>query len=289
MARKLTVTLDLTRYRAPEQSDIDEAKSFVLDRNEASRALASAIDGVLDRMAEQMAVICYRYGIDPKRFTLSDAYSPGMMAEISDAMDQVEDDITALIDDFSTRVTEDGDRRIALLAWMALLGRGNRNLRDTLHGYLTKTMRDFGAALAALAYAGRDLPHAVSSLRTYKHQIWNMPEMKGAFRLSGEFEDALIRSHGVTEGARGISSSGASNVTQMARTTLDMAWMRSLRLDFEEGGAAGYYVARGSSYPCPLCDSMCGFHTMDDTEGFPPYHARCCCFVFPIYPTDKED
>lgn len=283
MARTLTVTIDTTKYRTPQQSDIEEAKRYVLDRNETAIALASAIDLVLDRMAEQIVTVCYRYGIDPKRFVISQEYNADMMSEIADIMDEVDADIMDLIEEYSTRMTDDRDRISALLLWMSTLGRGNRNLQDTLDGYLYKTLRDCEAAIAALSFAGKDMAFTINRIKAYKHQIWTMPEMQAAFRSADEFEAPLIQTQGVTEGARGISSSGATNVTQMARITLEMAWMRSLRMDYEESGAAGYYVARGSTYPCALCDSMVGFHPITDIEGFPPYHPHCCCFTFPIY------
>lgn len=48
----------------------------------------------------------------------------------------------------------------------------------------------------------------------------------------------------------------------------------------------GYRVVRGSSYPCSLCDSMCGYYT--DTLNLPPYHNRCCCIAIPVYRNEIE-
>lgn len=283
MARDIVISIDTSQYLAPSQEDVDRAKRFVLQRVDASIALVSAIDIVLDDMAERIAVICYKYGIEPERFTISSEYNEDMMYEIAEVMDDIEEQILSLIDEYSTRVTSDRTRIAALLAWLSLLGRDNRNLQDTLDIYLRKTMRDFEAALAALAYADCDMATAVGRLKQYKHQIWNMPEMRNAFRHKDDFESELIRTKGVTEDAVGLSSSGATNVTRMARTTLEMTWMRSLRMSYEEDGAAGYYVVRGSKYPCELCDSMCGFHPIKDTKGFPPYHPRCCCIALPVF------
>lgn len=40
-------------------------------------------------------------------------------------------------------------------------------------------------------------------------------------------------------------------------------------------------VFRGSSYPCALCDSMVGFHTLSE-DALPPYHPNCCCYAVPV-------
>lgn len=43
--------------------------------------------------------------------------------------------------------------------------------------------------------------------------------------------------------------------------------------------AAGFYVYRGSTFPCDECDSHVGFHTIDDVGALPLYHNHCMCYV----------
>ena len=53
-------------------------------------------------------------------------------------------------------------------------------------------------------------------------------------------------------------------------------------------GALGYYIERGSSYPCDTCEDHTGrFFKIDDRENIPQYHRNCRCFVVFVY--DKED
>lgn len=69
--------------------------------------------------------------------------------------------------------------------------------------------------------------------------------------------------------------------------TVQMGWMHFLRDEYEERGAAGYWVGRGSNYPCEaICDLKVGFHDINDKEGFPPFHGHCCCWAIPVY--EKE-
>lgn len=46
-------------------------------------------------------------------------------------------------------------------------------------------------------------------------------------------------------------------------------------------GANGFYVYRGSSYPCAECQSHVGFHKMGDE--YPPFHGHCVCYAVYIY------
>ena len=280
---KVVVVIDTGKYKSPTQDDIRSAKNFVLQREEYARLLQSRIDEILSDAAESIVTICYRYDFDPKHLYFGNGFSEQMMNDISEVMDDAELEILDLIYKYSTRVTNDRDRINALLLWMATLGRGNKNLKDTLDGYLYKFMKDLEAAVAALRYAKVAMSDAVTKVKSFLHTIYTMPEVSAAFKEASTFAATYIQSRGVQKGGVGLSNNGSTNVTNMARITLQMAWMRSHRLDMEEDGAAGYYVLRGSNYPCSLCDSKVGFHPITNTEDFPPFHGHCCCITIPIY------
>lgn len=288
MSSTIKIRIDGNRYRIPKKDDIQSAKDFILQRNENARALASRIDEILDDIAEQIVNICYRYDVDPLTFTISSDYNEDMMNEIAEVMDQAEELILNLIYEYSTRVTADKDRMAFLVAWIQTLGRNNRNQEETLYGYLFKTMKDYEAAIAALRYKEVSMADAITKIKMYKHQIYSMPEIMDAFKHSQDFSAQYIQTLGVQAGAVGLSNSGATNVTNMAKTTLQMAWMRSLRMDYEKDGAIGYYVLRGSTYNCAKCQEQVGFHEISDIEGFPPQHPSCCCYAVPIYPIETE-
>lgn len=282
MAEPIRIKIDTSEYMPPEEEDIEAAKLFILQREENARRLEKRIDEILADAAARIVIICYRYKVDPKLLYFSVGFNEQMMDEIAAVMDEIEEKILDLILEYATRVTGDRTRIAALLQWLATLGRGNRNLKDTLDGYLFKTMKDWEAAIAALIFAGADETRAVTKIKTHLHTIYTMPEVTAAFRIAEKFTATYIRRRGVTQGGVGLSNNGSTNVTSMAKTTLQMAWMRDRRNEMEEDGAAGYYVLRGSTFPCDLCDSMTGFHPIEDTRGFPPYHPHCCCFVVPI-------
>lgn len=288
MADRIKIKLDTSIYASPTSEDISSEKDFIRRREEYASILESRIDEVLADAAERIIIICYRYDVDPKHLYFGSGFNEQMMNEISDVMDEEEQKILDLINEYSTMVTTDKNRINALLLWMATLGRGNRNLRDTLDGYLYKFMKDMEAAVAALRHANATMAEAVTKAKTYLHTIYTMPEVMAAFKEASTFAATYIQSRGVQKGGVGLSNNGSTNVTNMARITLQMAWMRSHRLDFVDNEAVAYYVLRGSNYPCSLCDSKVGFHDITDTDNFPPYHGHCCCYVIPIYPIIEE-
>lgn len=280
---KVVIKLDTKKYQAPSQQDIEAAKQFILQREENARMLEDKIDELLADAAEKIVIICYRYDVDPQKLYIASGFNEQMMNEIAEVMDELEEEILALMQEYATRSTKDRDRINALLLWMASLGRGNRNLRDTLEGYLYKFMKDLEAAIAALRFADATMADAVTKVKTNLHTIYTMPEVMAAFKNASEFAATYIQSRGVQKGGVGLSNNGSTNVTNMARLTLQMVWMRSRRLEMEEDGAAGFYVLRGSNYPCDYCDSKVGFHPMTDIDYFPPFHGHCCCYVVPIF------
>jgi hypothetical protein len=282
MANSIRLKLDTSKYAAPTQADINAAKQFILQREEYARMLESRVDEILNDAAERIVIICYRYDVDPKYLYFGSGFNEQMMSEISDVMDEIEQAIIDIINEYSTIVTKDKDRTNALLLWIASLGRGDMNLQGTLDAYLYKFMKDLEAAIAALRYANATMAGAVTKVKSHLHSIYTMPEVLAAFKEASTFAATYIQSKGVQKGGVGLSNNGSTNVTKMARITLQMAWMRSYRMDFEESGAVGFYVLRGSSYPCSLCDSKVGFHVIDETDYFPPFHPNCCCYVIPI-------
>ena len=144
-------------------------------------------------------------------------------------------------------------------------------------------MKDIEAAVAALKYANIPLAQAITKAKTHLHTIYVMPEVQQAFKQAESFTATYIRSRGVVKGNVGLSNNGSTNVTNMAKTTLQMVWMRSQVMDYKEQGAAGLYVLRGSNYFCTPCDDNCGFHPIEESYGVLPVHPSCCCYAIPVF------
>lgn len=288
MSAPIKIRLDTSKYRTPTEEDVRAAKQYILQREACAAQLRENIDGLLTDAATNIVEICYRYGVDPKRFTISSEYNADMMDEISTVMDELEEDILSLIEDYSLQPVEDSRQRYILLLWLLALGKGGRDLRGTLENYLYKFMKDMEAAIAALRYMGRSQKEAAQEIEKFLHDIYGMPEVLTAIRHRGDFAATYIYFGGVQSGAVGISDNGSTNVTDMGTITVQMAWMKEEEEDFEQKGAIGYYQLRGSDFYCPACDEEVGFHLGLDGINEKPYiHPHCKCYRIPIY--RKED
>ena len=79
----------------------------------------------------------------------------------------------------------------------------------------------------------------------------------------------------------GVYRSSHQNAMRLARTSMNRAYHKA---DHDRWGqmnfVVGIKVQRGSSYPCPLCDSMVGEYPKDFT--FLGWHPNCLCTATPI-------
>lgn len=270
------------------EKQVQTAKNFVLRREQAANGLATLVDALMEDAAVQIAQICYRYGVDPKNFSISPTYNSDMFKEIAEVMDILEDEILDLIGLYATKCTKDEKKKPLLLLWILALGKNNKGLRESLEIRLRMFLKDIEAMIVASKLTKYNSSNISGLIKSYIHTVYQMPGMTAAFKNSSLFKAENIRTKGVKHGNIGSSNSEANNILRFAKMTAQMGWMHYYRELFEEQGAVGYYVIRGSQYPCELCDSKTGFHDIKDVDGFPMYHANCCCVAIPVFEKDLE-
>jgi len=276
-----TQLLDI--YSPITENDIVSAQNYVRRRESAASGLSSLIDALLKDAAAEITEICYRYGVDPRRFTLTERYNARMFSEVAEVLDRLEDEIMDLVLDYSLRCTESKKRRAVLLPWVLALGRGSRNLQQTLRARMKMFIGDMEAVICSMVQAKVPLTGAVTKIRSGLHAVYTIPEVRSAFSRSIRLQAQNLRTKGVKKGNVGNSSSEANNILRFAQITVQMAWMRNQLLSYKDRGAAGYYVFRGSSYQCDLCDSRVGWHPMKDMDAYPPQHGHCMCYAVPVF------
>lgn len=273
----------LDTYQPITEEDIQTGKNFVLRRESAANGLASLIDALTADAAARMVQIAYKYGIDPENFQMSPQYNEQMFREMSQILDELEDEIFDLIESYSTRCTKDEDKKKMLLLWILSLGKNGKGLRRSLEDRLWMLSRDIEAMIAAAMTAKMDVTRAISTIRSNLHTSYQMPGMQAAFARSSLYKAQYIRTHGVKKGNRGSSNSESNNIIRFAKTTVQMAWMRYHHRLYEEQGAAGYMCFRGSTFPCSECDDICGIFIPMERGMVLPVHANCCCYAVPVF------
>lgn len=287
MAEDIQIQL-LDIYQPITEEDIRTGKKFVLCRESASNGLASLVDALMSDAAAEMVQIAYKYGIDPENFQMSPQYNEQMFKEISRILDELEDEILDLMEEYSLRCTKDDDKKKWLLLWILALGRSGKGLRRSLEDRLWMLSRDMEAMIAAAMTAKMDVARAVSAIRSNIHTAYQMPGMKEAFAHSSRYKAQYIRTHGVKKGNRGSSNSEANNIIRFAKTTVQMAWMHYHHRLYEENGAAGYMCFRGSTFPCQECDDICGVFIPMERGMVLPVHTSCCCYAVPVFSINSQ-
>ena len=288
----MDIDIDTELYRMPTQKEVDDAKKYILRRESYAQILGSRIDALLVDAAGQITQICLKYNIQAKDFTMT--ADKKMYQEVSEVMDNLDEEIMALIQQFSTECAKSESHKHLLLLWIATLGRANLNLQQTLDGYLNRYLYDLEALIASFKLRMENNPSfkqsaVISQIKAAQHSVYTTPAVREAMAYKRQMSARYLKTRGVHRDdvplpITGSSNSNANNVENMAKITLQMAWMREELDEWEEDGAVGYYQLRGSSYPCEICDAAVGFYL-----GFPDRlegdieHPHCQCWRIPIY------
>lgn len=279
MAEPITISLpDI--YEDITEEDISKEKNWTLRRNDNAVLLSSLVVTLLQDAIRQLTQIAYKYNCRPEQFQFSQ--DKKLREEVAQVMEELEADIMELVETYSLKETKDKDRRALLLPWLlALSSKGSKDLQSTLHARLTQFLFDTEAQIAAMKLAKYDQTKATTRAISTMKAVYTAPEVQAAFKKPSAAK--YIKSKGVHTGNKGLSSSGAYNVESFAYQTAVLGWERSHYMDYQEKGAEGFYVLRGSTYPCDLCDSKVGFHKIDEVEALPPFHSHCQCYSVPVF------
>lgn len=279
MAEPITITLpDI--YENITEEDINKEKNWTRSRNDNASLLSSLVEALLADAAKRLTQIAYKYNCKPEQFKF--AQDKNLREDVAQIMDDLEANIMELVEKYSLNESNNKKRRSKLLPWlMALASKGSKDLNSTLHARLTQFLYDTEAQIAAMLLTGYNQTEAVGRVVSTMHSVYSATEVRRAFKKLSEAK--YIKSKGIHEGNKGLSSSGAYNVESFVYQTAVLGWERSHYMDYEEREAEGFYVLRGSNFPCDLCDSKVGFHKLAEKDAMPPFHPHCMCFTVPVF------
>lgn len=205
-----------------------------------------------------------------------------------------EEDVNILIEEMCSELLSDclilgvDDRtedRDMILAYMT--GGGDE---DSLEGLIGKRGSTFLGEVTAVYLAGKllglDERSLLSSIKANLKHPWDnevliaVREKIRRGEIDGEIEDFDSPHFGT-----GIEISSMGALQTITTSAIADAWMWWQHEDAAKQGAKGYFVLRGSSYPCDTCQAIvdAGFHQITDMDSIPPQHAHCCCFVVYSY------
>ncbi len=250
--------------RQPSDKDVQAAKAYLIERISAEQAMDYQLERVLREAAERIVTICYLAHVNPKRFRYLD-----LTLRAQSEIDEVINEVQEAIDDyFQTFAIPDHEENRDIILPIILGENHGMTFEQRLSGYCDKYRDELMVLVGAGLLLGIRQSALAKSIGDHLRQPYKNP------LLADGIESAL--SYG-----RGRTNSMFTALSDLTRFGIADAWMRDWAITTRNNGALGWWVRRGSTYPCELCDSMVGFHA--DESELPPYHGHCACIAVPVY------
>lgn len=254
----------------PTEDEIRRAKEYLTMRLETERLVVSTMNDALLSAARRIVNISRRYGIPPEKFRFS--ADPRLKREINNILALLREALYSHIESADTFEDEGGDS--PYIAPALTEEDHGKTFRRRLAEYVSRWGYETEAVIAAAGLEGvKDKTEILDGIREYMDRPYDNPWMKGH---RGEGEAARLRA--IPRYGRGKRIAAASAMALLLTAVVAKGWMQNWAR--RNAGKRGYYVFRGSSYPCDICQSQTGFlHDIKDTAGLPPYHSSCKCYV----------
>lgn len=243
------------------EQELEDAKAFLRDRLRNEQSMSADVLRLLELYAGYLLTALF-----------GNAPENEIEALIQDLIEQLLSDVELL-------AVDDHDRKDAILLYMNSERHG-----DTLKGRVDKRCHTFFNEVFAVYMAGKLLNKGynvlLNSITTNLTKPWQNEVIVEAREAIAKGELASDFDFSEPSYGRGVEISSLGALDRMLTYAIADAWTYWQHEDSATKGAKGYFVQRGSSYNCPLCDSMCGiFRDINDTEHLPPFHLSCCCYV----------
>lgn len=254
----------------PTEQEINRAKEYLVLRLRAERLAVSTLDDALVSAAKRIVGIARYYNIPPERFRFS--ANPSLQKEVNEVLELLRDALYSRIEGIDTFDDEDEDRPFVAPALAEKVN--GKTFRQRLSEYVSRWGYEIEAVIAAAGLEGtRDQTEILDGIREYMDRPYDNPWM-----LANMGGGDAVRLKGIPHYGKGRHIAAAAALALLLRTVVAKGWMQNwARLN---AGKRGYFVFRGSSYPCEICDAQVGFlHDVSDTEGLPPQHPNCVCFT----------
>lgn len=244
---------------------------------QAERNVKSHIDDILSDAAQRIAAEASSIGIvsgdDLFRQTVavkSKSILKDAMESISEYVRQYSKASISVLGDKDTGAT-------ARLLNSELFGKTFDERNKKYMSYFANDIANILIMCKRVGLSGKKVTDAI--LAAYKS-----PYESG---LMSEAEKTKKGAVDVPSYGRGIYHSAYQNIVRNAQGVISIAWSRERKNKARRDGAIGFYVHRGSSYPCSICDDQVGWlHKMDDDA--PPFHVNCICVVEFVFGEEEE-
>lgn len=258
--------------RKPTDKEIEEAKEYLRQRLDAELSMCTNLQDVLTETAKQIIDVSYRYNIHSNLFRFS------ANRRLQEEVDAIVLSLFETIEDYACTlaVAMHRENKGAIVAYITRESYG-KTFNQRAREYSDRFSKEVEAAVVA----GLSLNIAKDKLLSSIKQSVKASLLNEYIRKALSEGNPIISRLGIQESygvVRTVSSWTA--LTDLTEYAVAEGWMKHLELHSKDNGVDGFFVMRGSSYPCSICDDQVGFHT--EWLELPPYHGHCKCFAIPV-------
>lgn len=258
--------------RVPTDKEIEEAKEYLRQRLDAELSMRTNLQIVMIEAAKQIIDISYRYKISPELFRFS------ANRQLQEEVDAIILSLLEIIEDYTytLAVATHEDNKDTIITYITRESY-SKTFTQRAREYVDRFSKEVETAIAAGLLLNLSKDKLLSSIR----QSVKTPLLNEHVQRAISKGYPVISRLGVQESfgvGRTVSSwTALSDLTEYA---VAEGWMKHWELQAKASGAVGFFVMRGSSYPCNICDDEVGFHV--EWDKLPPYHGHCKCFAVSV-------
>jgi hypothetical protein len=257
------------------QSNISEAKQYIIDRIEAETSYHNNLYDIIDKYALSLADLSYSAGIQPNSFSFSHS---NIKVDVDKLIARLEDELIDYIDTLAVaRHTDDKDDILAYIHATY----NNDTLDDIIHSHTDHWKKEVEASITAALLTSVAKDRLIASLKEYRTNTWRNPILLSA-RKAAHTNSKVNWLYSNPKTDIGNSNNGVFMLDSYGQFMIAMGWTKYFYDDAINKGAIAFKVYRSSNYPCNICDFECSYIHYD-MSTLPPYHRSCRCFIVPIF------
>lgn len=261
-----------TPYTAEQ---LRRATDFLRVRLGLQRLLSRRLERALYRAAKQIAEIAARYSIAPRNFRFS--ADKQLNEEVDAVIRELIAQLSLDLEQSAVTADDEPEERSRILAVLAAAFMG-KTAAQRFAVYARRFKYELEPAIAAALALGYSVEETAQRIRIHLHN----PYANSLISYAAKNAFLARRAAGVSYGS-GRYKAARNNLERVGVDTLARARTEAFKQKEErEYHTQEWYVMRGSSYPCELCDSKVGLH--HDSTDLPPYHPNCVCIAIPSGP-----
>ena len=243
----------------PNESDMQKAQQYLLERLEAEHSMTYHLERLLRNAAENIVDILYS-----KKIHIDKLSQNKLPKEVEEEINEIISNLQeSIIDVFETlAVADHEDNKDLILAFVRKESFG-MTFDERLTDYCTKYRDELLLLVGAGLFLGIGKTDLAKSIGSHLKQPYKNPDLVDGIAAP------------LTYG-RGRTNSMFTALNTLTTFGIGRGWMYDRHLKAEMESAQGFMTFRNSSYPCDICDEYASYpHPMDDE--IPPIHANCVC------------